>query len=201
MSRAEERRSRLLEAMLEVVGERGYANASVSLLLERTGLYRQAFYDDFLDKEDCFLQAYDHAARQLEGIVSAAAAEADDWRGRLRRGLAAALGFLDRRPDIGRALVVEVHAAGPRAVAKRDRAMARVAGFLGQGGAEASDGASPPRLAPEAIAAGIHAVLHARLAARDDGAYSRLLPEFMYIAVLPYFGLEAAAAELRERAA
>src|SRR5690606_28979379 len=91
VSRAEERRSRLLEAMLEVVGERGYANASVSLLLERTGLYRQAFYDDFLDKEDCFLQAYDHAARQLEGIVSAAAAEADDWRGRLRRGLAAAL--------------------------------------------------------------------------------------------------------------
>lgn len=196
MSRSEDRRSRLLEAMLEVVGEEGYAGANVGLLLTRTGLYRQAFYDHFLDKEDCFLQAYDHAVARIGRMIAAAAAGAADWRDRLRAGLAAGLEFLDQRPNTGRALIVEVHPAGPNAIAKRDRQLARVTRFLAEGRA-AADGSAPPSLTPEAIAAGIHSVLHARLAAGEDGGYAELLPEFMYIAVLPYFGIEAASAELR----
>jgi hypothetical protein len=47
------------------------------------------------------------------------------------------------------------------------------------------------------VVAGTLAVLHGRLAGRKDGGFTRLLPELMYLAVLPYFGAEAAAEEMR----
>jgi hypothetical protein len=64
-------------------------------------------------------------------------------------------------------------------------------------GREESDGAAPA-IAAEAVVAGILAVLHTRLAASKTEGFIRLLPELMYLAVLPYFGPEAAAAEMRE---
>jgi AcrR family transcriptional regulator len=192
-----EKRQVLLEGMLDVVGSEGYATTSVRTLLDRTGLYRQVFYDLFEDKEDCYLQAYDAGVERIERRVGAAAAEEDSWRGQLRRGLGAGLDFLDAEPDAGRALIVEVHPAGARALQKRDRQLARLAGYLGRGrDASGADPSAPP-IAPEAIAAGIHSVVHTRLAAGAAGGFRALLPEFMYIAILPYFGVEAAAEELR----
>lgn len=183
--------------MLEAVGSEGYERTSVRTVLDRTGLYRQAFYDNFSDKRDCYLQAYDDAIARIEELARVAADLEEDWRSRLRAGLGATLGFLDAEPDVGRALLVEVHPAGPQALAKRDLAVRRLANYLDRARSDGAGASNAPPIAPEAVAAGIHSVLHARLAARRDGDFSRLLPEFMYIAVLPYFGPEAASAELR----
>ncbi|HEX5610033.1 MAG TPA: hypothetical protein VFX45_08080 [Solirubrobacterales bacterium] len=180
--------------MLEAVGAEGYALASVRSVLGRTGLYRQAFYDHFADKQDCYLQAYDHGVEQVEARVRAAAESATSWRAGLRAGMGATLDFFESEPDVGRALLVEVHAAGPEALAKRDAAVRQFGAYLDRA---REDGASAaPAIASEAVAAGIHSVLHARLAAHEDDGFSRLLPEFMYIAVLPYYGAEAASAEM-----
>jgi AcrR family transcriptional regulator len=188
------KQQRILAGMLEAVGAEGYALASVRSVLGRTGLYRQAFYDHFADKQDCYLQAYDHGVEQIETRVRAAAEGASSWRVGLRAGLGAMLDSLEAEPDVGRALLVEVHAAGPEALAKRDAAVRQFGAYLDQA---RNDGAgAAPAIAAEAVAAGIHSVLHARLAAREDDGFSRLLPEFMYIAVLPYFGAEAASAEM-----
>jgi hypothetical protein len=111
------------------------------------------------------------------------------------------LDFLDAETDIGRALVVEVHAAGPEALAKRTAAMARVNSFLDQAREVAGGGESPPPIAGEGIAAGIHAVIHSRLATGSDDGFRQLLPEFMYFAVLPYFGAELAASEMQSASA
>lgn len=183
--------------MLEAVGSEGYAQTSVRTVLDRTGLYRQAFYDHFSDKRDCYLQAYDFGVGRVEEIARSAARGEDSWHLRLRAGLAAVLDFLDAEPDIGRALMVEVHPAGPEALAKRDAFVRRVAVHLDAGRIEGDGASAAPPIASQAVAAGIHSVLHSRLAARRDSEFRQLLPEFMYIAVLPYFGPEAASAELR----
>jgi AcrR family transcriptional regulator len=188
------KQQRILAGMLEAVGAEGYALASVRSVLSRTDLYRQAFYDHFADKQDCYLQAYDHGVEQIETRVRAAAEGADSWRDGLRAGLGALLDFLEAEPDVGRALLVEVHAAGPEALAKRDAAVHQFGTYLDQARDDAAGTA--PAIASEAVAAGIHSVLHARLAAHEDDGFRRLLPEFMYIAVLPYYGAEAASAEM-----
>jgi hypothetical protein len=61
---------------------------------------------------------------------------------------------------------------------------------------EESEG-SAPEISAEAVVAGILAVLHTRLAGDQTSGFLRLLPELMYLAVLPYFGAEAAAEEMR----
>jgi AcrR family transcriptional regulator len=183
--------------MLEVVGSTGYEDASVRMVLDRTGLYRQAFYDNFDDKDACYLDAFDFGVAQLEAVVIAAAASEESWRGRLRAGLTALLDTLDADPTLGRALVVEVHAGGPEALARRAKAMKRVTDFIDSARDDGEGSESPPPIAAEGIVAGMHAVLHARLAAGDGDGFRALLPEFMYFAVLPYFGSDAASAEMQ----
>ncbi len=189
------KRQRILEGMLEAVGTRGYELTTVQDAIEAAGLYRQAFYDGFGSKEDCYLQALDAGIAWAEAVMREAAATSEPgWRGGLRGSLRGLLGFLDRRPEIGRALLVEVHAAGPQAVEKRTQAMERAAGLIDRAREEGGDMA--PAISAEAVVAGILAVLHTRLAEEQEGGFELLLPELMYLAVLPYFGAEAAAAEL-----
>jgi AcrR family transcriptional regulator len=191
------KRQRILDGMLEAVGAEGYERTSVRTVLDHTGLYRQAFYDNFADKDECYLNAYDVALERVEARMREAAAGETAWTGRLRAGLGALLEFLDAEPDIGRGLIVEVHAAGPEALAKRAAAMQRVHDFLDRARDSAPAAESPPAIAPEGVAAGIHALLHSRLAAGENDGFRQLLPEFMYFAVLPYFGAEAASAEMQ----
>jgi hypothetical protein len=63
--------------------------------------------------------------------------------------------------------------------------------------AREESGDSAPAISAEAVVAGILAILHTRLAAHQTSGFQRLLPELMYLAVLPYFGAAAAAAEMR----
>ncbi len=124
------KREKILEGMLEAVGAEGYDAASVRTVLDRTGLYRQAFYDNFADKDSCYLAAFEAGVERLEGLVAKAAASEESWRGKLRSGLGGLLDYLDAEPDIGRGIIVEVHAAGPEALAKRAEAMKRVTDFI-----------------------------------------------------------------------
>lgn len=183
--------------MLESVGSIGYAATSVRTVLDCTGLYRQAFYDNFADKDHCYLKALDVGVARVSELVAAAAASEEDWQGKLRAGLSALLEFLEAEPDVGRALIVEVHAAGAEALKRRDATMSRAAAFFDQARLKSNRSEPGSEIAAQAVVGSIQAVLHSRLAAREDGGLRDLLPELMYLAVLPYFGVEAASAELQ----
>jgi len=181
--------------MLEAVGTKGYERATVQDAIAAAGLYRQSFYDSFAGKEDCYLQAIDAGSAWIELAMREAAVGQSTWRGQLRGALAGLLRFLDERPEVGRALLVEVHAAGRGAVSKRAEAMERAASLMDRAREESSETAPP--ISAEAIVAGILAVLHSRLSANQTGGYSELLPELMYLAVLPYFGADVAREEMQ----
>lgn len=191
------KRQRILEGMLEAVGNAGYDAASVRMVLDRTGLYRQAFYDEFADKDVCYLEALAYGVAKFEAIASTAAEPAEGWRGKLRAGIGAVLDALDADPAIGRALIVEVHAAGPEALKIRSEAMKEITDFIDSARHSSTGTEAPPPIAAEGIVAGMHAVVHAKLATGDEDGFRQLLPDFMYFAVLPYFGAEVAGAEMK----
>jgi AcrR family transcriptional regulator len=191
------KREKILEGMLEAVGAEGYDATSVRTVLNRTGLYRQAFYDNFADKDDCYLAALELGISRLEAVVVRGAASEETWRGRLRGGLGALLDLLDAEADFGRGVIVGVHSAGPQALARRAEAMKKAADFIDLARLEIDEAESPPQIAPEGIVAGIHAIVHSRLSTGACDGFRELLPEFMYFAVLPYFGAEAASAEMQ----
>lgn len=189
------KQQRILQGMLEAVGTQGYERTTVQDAIAAAGVYRQAFYDSFQGKEDCYLQALEAGSAWIELAMREAATGETTWRGQLRGALTGLLRFLDRQPAMGRALFVEVHAAGPLAVQKRTEAMERAAVAMDLAREESDNGA--PAISAEAVAAGILAVLHSRLAANQTSGFSRLLPELMYLAVLPYFGADVASVEMR----
>lgn len=181
--------------MLEAVGKKGYERATVQDAIAEAGLYRQAFYDLFADKEDCYLQAIDAGCAWVELAMREAAGGQATWRAQLRGALTGLLCFLDEQPEVGRALLVEVHAAGKGAVDKRTEAMERASSLMDRAREESDDAA--PAISADAVVAGILAVLHSRLSAHQTSGYAKLLPELMYLAVLPYFGPAVASEEMQ----
>jgi len=194
---AQHQRARIIAALADETVEKGYRAVTVADIVRRAGIARNTFYDEFVDKDACYLDALSFGIAKLEAIAAAGADSADGWRGKLRAGISAVLDALEADPAIGRALIVEVHAAGPPALKIRSEAMKRVTDFIDSARHASTGTESPPPIAAEGIVAGMHAVVHAKLAAGDESGFRELLPDFMYFAVLPYFGSEVADAEMK----
>jgi AcrR family transcriptional regulator len=120
-------RTRLLEAVGRAVAERGYAAATIDDVVRRAGVSKKTFYDHFADKEDCFLAAYEAASEELLERVQEAHAGGGDWIERTRAGITAYLRWLAADPALARVYLVEVAAAGPRALERRERLRDRYA--------------------------------------------------------------------------
>jgi len=192
----EVQRQRILAAMVAAVGEKGYDDAVVQDVLDRASISRLTFYKHFKGKRECFLAAFELAIERLRRRLTGAARTGGDVpRDRLRAGLAELLRFVENEARTARALLVEVNAAGLEALARRDAAMRRFAGYV-DGLREEPGAASPPPITSESIVGGIVSLLHSRLTSDRPTDYSELLPQLMHFAVLPYLGPKTADAEL-----
>ena len=167
----------------------GYERPRCARCSNRTGLYRQAFYDNFADKEDCYLQALRRRRRAAGRAGNAAAARRARPGGQAARPALRALLRLPRRgAGLGRALIVEVHAGRAGGASRSEpRRWSGLPSFIdrARGGGRRR---APPAIAAEAVVAGIHRGPPLPLASRRDDGFRQLLPELMYFAVLPYFG-------------
>lgn len=112
-------RWRLLGAMAHLVGVDGYAATSIANVIGRAGVSRKAFYEHFSDKDDCFLAAYEElSARLVRTLIEEGTVETKEKRTRAQ--LQRYLEILASDVPLARAFVVEVFAAGPRALALRE---------------------------------------------------------------------------------
>jgi AcrR family transcriptional regulator len=190
-------RARMLSAMFEEVAERGAANVTVAHVVARSGVPRRTFYDLFVDREDCFLAAFDEAIQRIASAVVPACEQPAIWREKIRAGLTALLEFLDYEPGMGRLVVVETLGAGPRALERRQRVLAQIVTTVEEGRLEANKGDGPPPLTAEGIVGAVFSLIHSRLSDGRDGRLVELLNPLMSMIVLPYLGLAAARKELQ----
>src|SRR4051794_25349257 len=112
---AASQRGRLIEAIAHVVADKGYPQTTVADVIERAGVSRKTFYEHFHGKEACFLAAYDTGVAVLLDTVRAV----EGIRGRVR----AYLDLLDAEPAFARTFLIEVRAAGPKALQRRRESM------------------------------------------------------------------------------
>jgi AcrR family transcriptional regulator len=119
-------RARIFEAMARVVGDSGYADATISDVVKAAGISRRTFYEQFKDKEDCFVETYRTGCENGIAEIDAAlrALEEPDWRTRLWVSLETYLSILAAEPHFARVLLIEVLAAGERSLAMRERILA-----------------------------------------------------------------------------
>jgi AcrR family transcriptional regulator len=192
-------RERALRAMIEAVADRGYAETRVVDVIERAGVSRKTFYELFGDKEDCFLGAYDEASARLYAVTEEAfeRAASESWPERIRAGVTALVELLASDQALARFAVIEVLAAGPKALARRDAAIRQFTGFIDAGRSESS--IELPGLTSTAIVGGIYELLYTEIL---HGATSQLrarVPELVYWITQPFLGPQRAAEE-RDRA-
>jgi AcrR family transcriptional regulator len=128
----ESQRGRMLAAMATAVGDKGYGAVAVADVIARAGVSRRTFYEHFDNKEECFLAAYDAGVDAMLGAIDSAIrdAAAGGPLAIARAGTARYLETLAANPAFARTFLVEVLAAGPRALERRAAVHARFADQL-----------------------------------------------------------------------
>jgi AcrR family transcriptional regulator len=194
---AQNQRERILAAVADVVSTASYAELTVEGVIVTAGLSRRTFYEHFKNKDEAFIAAYDEILERLTERVFAAVEAADGFAARVAAGLATFLDFLAAEPGVARVCVVEVLAAGPEAIMRRNDAMRTFSELIDRTADELLPDASYPRLAAETIVGGVYEVVYSRVLRGEIKELPGLLPDLTYSALLPYVGAQAADAERR----
>lgn len=116
-------RQRLLRAMVESVAEQGYERTTVPAVVAAARVSRNAFYELFEDKADCFLAACDESGQELLDELMALASE-PDWIQALRRGIDMYLRRWQERPAFTTAYFLGLPMVGVRGFQQRERTYA-----------------------------------------------------------------------------
>jgi AcrR family transcriptional regulator len=114
-----DQRLRIFVGMAEAMGERGYIDTPVAQIIKRAGVSRETFYRLYPDKLAAFLAAFDLVGEVLTARLAGALGVPGAPIDRLARGIEAYLASLADEPGYARLFLVEVHAAGPEAMARR----------------------------------------------------------------------------------
>jgi AcrR family transcriptional regulator len=188
-------RERIVEALIEIAAERGYAETTIELILDRAGLDRPAFDRHFRGKYDCFLTAWQEINEGCMREMLEAFNSQQDWPDRLR---AVACEIVENlRHDPNRAsFAVEVLSAGDAARARRDMTMRVIASLIDAGRNEMDDPEAVPHTTAEALAGSAYGQVYAKVVRGEADELPTLVPQLMSAAVMPYLGVEAGLAEL-----
>ncbi|MGH2974295.1 MAG: TetR/AcrR family transcriptional regulator [Solirubrobacterales bacterium] len=120
-----DQRDRMLHGMAEAAFDSGYASVTVADVLKRAGVSRETFYEQFANKEDCFMAAYEAAVAVLmEALGEAIQAVEGGLPDLIDRIFGCYLEVLGD-PKLAWTFLIEINAVGPAAVKQRAETQAR----------------------------------------------------------------------------
>jgi AcrR family transcriptional regulator len=152
----------------------------VAEVLKAAGVSRRTFYEQFADKEDCFLAAYDEIAARCTERLLAGYHSGGDWEDGIARAYAALLATLAAEPEYAHLGVVGVLAAGPRALARRESTLRRFARFIDFTRERAEAAVKPPALVGQAIVGGIHELVYSQIVRGEATRLPELNDELLH---------------------
>jgi AcrR family transcriptional regulator len=163
---AQHQRARILSAMAQVVAAKGYPDTTVADVIAAAGVSRATFYQQFDDKHDCFLAAFDAASEQVLRALHPAVPRTVHPDAFVAM-IGAYLEALTSDVASARVFLVDIYAAGSEGIARRAAGQRRFTEAVSSifGARSAAD-----RFAVEALVAAVGALVTARIAAGDvDG--------------------------------
>jgi AcrR family transcriptional regulator len=200
MAGSETRRRAILEAMVQVVGRKGYKGTSVADVIEQANVSRTTFYKHFEDKHECFLAAYDLVVERVLSEVIASCDGEQAWLERVRIGLAKVVEMFALDPELARTAIVEVAAAGADARRRHWNAITRFTEFLDDG-EELSGSPDLPENIGLMAAGAVSGLIFDELLTGRAERLPELLPDLLFALLVPYIGPGAATEEMRKAAA
>lgn len=193
---ADSQRERVLAAMRELVAGRGFQDVPVAEVISRAGVSRKTFYELYASKEECFVALYDQELERLLFPTLQAFQGTESWVDRLRTALGVLLGALAADPAAARLCFVDVLSAGPRALERRNGAMAKLDPLFDRQNVSTAVGSTRPRAVTAGAVGYLSEVLNREIAAGRTTALPALRAELMYTLTLPFVGPYNAGKEL-----
>ncbi len=176
---AANQRMRLLEGMIDAIGEKGYAACTVSDVIKRAGVSRKAFYEHFANKEECFLATYDSIAANGRRGVADAFRRAQGIPDSIDGALGELFDLAIARPDAMRVLMVEIGAAGPAGIHRREQLVAGFEEFLRENLGLPPGPGPIPNPVLRGVVGGLAHVLYAHLRRGERAQLRRRVPELV----------------------
>jgi AcrR family transcriptional regulator len=166
-------------AMVAAVAENGYEATRVADVVKLSGVSRSAFYKHFEDKLGCFLATLDELTELAGAELAKHYDETLPGEQRLRTVADALLDLLLEQPAAARLCLVEVYAAGPRAVERLDRAVAAVEAEVTRAFDETPERKGMPRDVVRAIVGGVSKTIHTRVRRGEESELIEQLPQLI----------------------
>jgi AcrR family transcriptional regulator len=159
-------RTRLQDAMIELVAERGFEGVTVRQLSNLAGVSTGTFYRHFANTEECFASTYDLVMQcALQRALSSSHRSYRSWEKRLRVALRGLMSEIADRPAAASFALVGAFTVGPGMLTRMRFASAGFEKFLGESAAAAPESVEASPRIVRGIVAGTARVVRTRLLA------------------------------------
>ncbi len=192
---SQNQRERMLLATAELVAERGYQKTTIELIAKTARVALVTFYEQFANKEECFLAAFDESVAAAAEVFAELLDPEQPWVDQISTGLEVFLEMVVAEQPRAKLCIVESQAAGTAALARYHSMLESVAPKLREGRELNPRSTRLPDGLEVAIAGGLMWLVHQRLIAGQVDDLKELLPEMLQVTLTPYVGeVEAARA-------
>lgn len=186
-------RQRIVEAMVECCAEKTYAATTIADIVSHASISRTTFYKRFGGKRECFDAALEWCTDEVRAAVTTSYSAADPPPMAVRKAAAAVLELMAAQPALTQLLMGEAVSVEPGVVGRYRKLLIPALEKLWAGSGEPRRGRTDPRLAFGRA----QVLIYNQIAAGQAERLPELLPEIVYIALLPFTGHGEALREAR----
>jgi AcrR family transcriptional regulator len=188
-----EQRRRILRAVGELVGERGYGDVTVELIVKRAHVSFKTFYKHFPGKEECLLGLCEGVFDSSEArIRERVAAEPVPWPEQVVLVLRCLFELIVAEPVIARAVIVESPTVGPAIAERYERATKALVPLFRAGREFNPRGDELPRTIEETLAGSVFWSAYQRLIIGEADQLPASLPVLLELVLRTYLGQDEA---------
>jgi len=163
---ARHQRARLYGGMIESIAQRGYARTTVAHVIGLAGVSRRAFYEQFDNKQECFLATYDIVVARSRKLVLEAWSSERGWANRLHASCKSFLDDIVEEPKGAHLVLIDSLGIGCKARERLHLAGNAYERLVAAAFRVSPDTAPLPAIASRAIVGGVRHVVFSRI--RED---------------------------------
>jgi AcrR family transcriptional regulator len=152
--------------MIESISQRGYGRTTVAHVIGLAGVSRRAFYEQFSNKEECFLATYDIVVARSRKLVLEAWSAERGWANRLHASCKTFLDDIVKEPKGAHLVLVDSLGIGPKARERLHLAGNAYERLVAEAFKVSPDSGPLPAIASRAIVGGVRHVVFNRI--RED---------------------------------
>lgn len=173
--------------MADCCAEFGYRSTTVDAVIERAAVRRDSFDSLFVGKEDCALAALNKIVSETLARISMIEADEGPAPDRRMLEIRAMLELLADRSSFGKLAMIDSRQGGSARMYAAYESAARVLALMLER-AEAGGLGVGERMAARAALGGAEAVVRRELVVGGASDLPKLLPDLVYVALVPFVG-------------